>query len=374
VHGASASFHLANKGAKTVVFERDRPAAGPTGRSSAVVRTWYSNEFLAQAAFDSLEVFENFGDVTGGRDASFHRTGVVFMHPVEDLPALEKAAAFLRSIGNEVEILDLDQLATMFPSFNPGEVAGGAYEPNGGHADPAGTTLGFLERAIELGVASRVGSGSVSIKPLKGGGAAVVSPDGKTTTCDKLLIAAGPWTNGLAKQCGADIPLTVERHIIGSYGWGSAEPVPFVYADVPNGIYAKPDGHELYIVGELDNCPEVNPDDYPEEISDDEAAELAGAVIDRIPHLEDSEHRGGWASLYDMSPDWQPVIGEIADGVFVDCGTAGHGFKLAPALTKHIVDLVMGLETDPGLDQFHPRRFEEGRDLSSDFARARILG
>ena len=38
------------------------------------------------------------------------------------------------------------------------------------------------------------------------------------------------------------------------------------------------------------------------------------------------------SAQHQVSPDWQPVIGEIADGVFVDAGTSGHGFKLAPGL------------------------------------------
>jgi glycine/D-amino acid oxidase-like deaminating enzyme len=68
------------------------------------------------------------------------------------------------------------------------------------------------------------------------------------------------------------------------------------------------------------------------------------------------------------------VIGEIAEGVVVDAGTSGHGFKLAPALGRHVADLVTGSTTDPGLEQFHPRRFEEHRELGAGFGDARILG
>ena len=75
-----------------------------------------------------------------------------------------------------------------------------------------------------------------------------------------------------------------------------------------------------------------------------------------------------------MSPDWQPVIGEIAPGVFVDAGTSGHGFKLAPALGAHIADLLTGADADPGLEQFHPRRFERAGGLDAGFGEARILG
>jgi glycine/D-amino acid oxidase-like deaminating enzyme len=60
--------------------------------------------------------------------------------------------------------------------------------------------------------------------------------------------------------------------------------------------------------------------------------------------------------------------------VFVDAGTSGHGFKLGPALGEHVADLVMGVEHDPGLDDFHPRRFDQARLLSAGYGDARILG
>ena len=84
--------------------------------------------------------------------------------------------------------------------------------------------------------------------------------------------------------------------------------------------------------------------------------------------------QGGWASLYDVSPDWQPVIGAIAPGIFVDAGTSGHGFKLAPALGAHVADLVMGRRVDPGLEAFSPARFETGHGLDAGFGEVRILG
>lgn len=83
----------------------------------------------------------------------------------------------------------------------------------------------------------------------------------------------------------------------------------------------------------------------------------------------------GWASLYDVSPDWQPVIGEVAPGIFVDAGTSGHGFKLAPALGGHVAALVAGDETDPSLGDFHPDRFGRQRStLAAGYGEARILG
>jgi glycine/D-amino acid oxidase-like deaminating enzyme len=78
--------------------------------------------------------------------------------------------------------------------------------------------------------------------------------------------------------------------------------------------------------------------------------------------------------LYDVSPDWQPVIGQVAERVFVDAGTSGHGFKLGPALGRHVADLVMGEPPAAGLEQFSPLRFAQGALLTGGYGSVRILG
>jgi glycine/D-amino acid oxidase-like deaminating enzyme len=68
------------------------------------------------------------------------------------------------------------------------------------------------------------------------------------------------------------------------------------------------------------------------------------------------------------------MIGEVAEGVFVDAGTSSRGFNLAPALGRHVAQLVVGGPVDPGLAQFHPRRFENHAELNGGFGAARIIG
>src|SRR5438270_13707107 len=83
VHGASAAYHLAKRGLRVVVFERGYPADDPTtGRSSAICRAFYTNEFLAEVAQQSIGVFADFEAQVGGA-AGFHRTGALFLHTEE---------------------------------------------------------------------------------------------------------------------------------------------------------------------------------------------------------------------------------------------------------------------------------------------------
>ena len=43
IHGCSLAFHLAEKGVKSIVLEKNVIAAGATGRSSGLVRMHYDN-------------------------------------------------------------------------------------------------------------------------------------------------------------------------------------------------------------------------------------------------------------------------------------------------------------------------------------------
>ena len=130
----------------------------------------------------------------------------------------------------------------------------------------------------------------------------------------------------------------------------------------------------MYCLGPLLAAEAADPDSFVESLTDGEGFSLTRAAIARVPALRDAQLVSGWASLYDVSPDWQPVIGEVAEGLFVDAGTSGHGFKLAPALGAIVADLVMGQEVDEGIGQFHPRRFDAGELLEAGYGTARIIG
>lgn len=370
VHGASAVFHLAGRGIRTVIVERTSPAGGPTGRSSAICRAYYTNAFLASVARDSITMFRDFVEHTG-RDAGFRETGLLVLHPPEDESTVRDVVPRLNDQGIPTELLEPQEVAGEWPDFDLDGIAVAAFERDAGHADPVLTTQGLFERARELGADALLDHAVTGIEP--NGDGWTVRAGGTSITTKRLLIAAGPWTRALAAMVGADLPLTVERHIVATFAWGGTVRVP-AHGDLPNGYYFRPEGDELFLVGPLHPEPRVDPDDFDERVGADEAAGLGARVVKRAPGLQHATSRGGWASLYDVSPDWQPMIGEIAPGVFVDAGTSGHGFKLAPALGRHVAELVTGGDVDPRLEQFHPRRFEMASALDAGYGDARILG
>lgn len=372
VHGASAAYHLASRGIGVRVLEKGYAAGGPTGRSSAVVRAYYTNEFLARVARDSIAIFEEFTERTGG-DAGYRKTGALWMHSADDADAARDSAIALNGLGIACDLIPGDDVRAAHPRFALDDLAVAVWERGAGYADPVGTTTGLLDKAIDLGAGYRRG---VTVSSIEEGPTSVrvTTGAGDTYEADRLLIAAGPWTRPLALQIGADLPLTVERHIVATFAFATAERIPFVFSDTIQSYYFKPEGESQFLVGPLHEAPQADADAFDEKISEAESLELATKLVGRIPDLADAAPRGGWASLYDVSPDWQPVIGAIGERTFVDAGTSGHGFKLAPALGGHVAGLVLGDAPDPGLLAFSPRRFDEGTLLTAGFGGNKILG
>jgi sarcosine oxidase subunit beta len=267
----------------------------------------------------------------------------------------------------------VEAMRARVPGLRIDGVSAGAWEHRAGYADPVGTTSGLLAHAQSLGVRVRLHDGVVRALTRRGGGATLELKSGEQLECAHLLIACGPWTAPLARQLGADLPLHVERHVVATFRWAAAPRLGFALADIHGGYYMRPEGEELFLAGPLHEMPPADPDDFDQNIGDSEVRFLAEELIARLPALAAAESRGGWASVYDVSPDWQPVIGEIADRVYVDAGTSGHGFKLAPALGRHIAAMICG-EAPEGLRQFHPDRFAAGMALDAGYGSARILG
>ncbi len=52
---------------------------------------------------------------------------------------------------------------------------------------------------------------------------------------------------------------------------------------------------------------------------------------------------------YDVTPDHQPLLGRVDDGLYVAAGFSGHGFMIAPAVARIIADAVLGAPPDEAL-------------------------
>lgn len=66
-------------------------------------------------------------------------------------------------------------------------------------------------------------------------------------------------------------------------------------------------------------------------------------LVRRMPPFTGLTLVEGWAGLYEMTPDHNPIIGEHpeAPGFFLANGFSGHGLMMAPATGKAVAEIVM---------------------------------
>ena len=76
VNGTSIAYALASKGVRCVLVEKGAVASGASGRSSALVRMHYTNEWDARLAWASFPVFRHWSELIGGPPVFTH-TGFV---------------------------------------------------------------------------------------------------------------------------------------------------------------------------------------------------------------------------------------------------------------------------------------------------------
>ena len=263
VHGATAAFHLAGRGASTVVFERGGVASGPTGRSGAICRAYYTSEFLARTARDGIAFLADFAERTGGEQSGFRRTGAFYLHGPDDLEAARETAEHV-----EGELVAPGEIA----EIDPWGVAVAVWEQGAGFADPYATTLGLARAARRRGATILEGSPVTAIEE-RPGSVLVTTADGTVHEVGVLLVAAGPWTGPLLGQVGVDLPLTVERHVVALLEHDPSDAaglVPYVLIDLPGGYYSTPQPRTQYLVGGVIPAAPADPVSYDRAVSAEE--------------------------------------------------------------------------------------------------------
>ena len=100
--------------------------------------------------------------------------------------------------------------------------------------------------------------------------------------------------------------------------------------------------------------------DGPAEVRDDLVEDWRARLANRYPRAAGAPVRRAWAGFYDMTPDAHPIIGLVAEGVYVACGFSGHGFMQSPAVGDAVAAELLG-ETPPfDLSHYRLDRFESG--------------
>jgi glycine/D-amino acid oxidase-like deaminating enzyme len=367
VYGCATAYHLARLGAgKVVVLERRHVCAGGTAKSCAIVRTHYSVTTNLVHAVESLKIFAHFDEIVGG-DVGWHRTGYLILGPEEHREPMLRVFAEQNAHGIDTAVLDPATAREIHPllSYHDVEVIG--YDTFTGYADPYLTTMAYADRARELGVTICTNT-PVTRLGIEGRVNVVATPDG-TWNAPLVLLAAGPWTNAIAATAGLQFPYEISRHKIITLRIGRPyEPHWPIVKDLttPDKIYFRPETGGVVLVGTGDHGdPITDPDTLTDHVDMDHIVRIGRLVNNRMPAFAEAECTAGWTGPYDITPDWNPLVGAVpgVEGLFVAVGFSGHGFKLAPTISEALAQTMLGQTPRLSIADYDPNRFAEGRLL-----------
>lgn len=242
--------------------------------------------------------------------------------------------------GLPFEVLNADELRQLEPALAP-IFKHGFFMPSCSFvANPGRAVERLAEDFVARGgslVTEEVTGFRLSGRPYR-----VVAASGDAIACDAIVLAAGAWSRGLARQLGASVPLDTERgyHLM----LPPAEPGlrrPVVHGEQDFVLCPMEPGTRLTCQSELAGL------DAPPDFR--RARALMAAAKRMLPSLE-LEEKSAWLGFRPSMPDSLPVLGPVAglSDVYLGFGHGHYGLTQGPVTGRILADLVAG--RDPGID------------------------
>ncbi|MEM9301332.1 MAG: FAD-dependent oxidoreductase [Pseudomonadota bacterium] len=245
--------------------------------------------------------------------------------------------------GDDLESLD-------FP-VTPG-VAAAILTDCDGHLDPVrlGPTLadrfeaagGTLVRTRALGIVREAGRASG------------VSTDAGTYRARSVVLAAGPWSDALARSAGIRLPIEPAKGL--SITWRKPLPAhrhPIYFYDRKVVLTPWADGYRLGSMLEFAGFDESIPEHRLRPL-----LEAPGEYLEEPPS-ESLESGERWVGFRPMTYDELPIIGPstVVPGLFLACGHGQLGISMSAGSGRLIADAITGAAPTIDPSPYLPARF-----------------
>jgi sarcosine oxidase, subunit beta len=358
VIGLSTAYHLARRGVRDVVLlDKDALGSGSTSKAAGGVRAQFSDPVNVTLGARSLETFSNFSELFG-QEIDLHQVGYLFLLSTpESVAAFEANVALQNDLGIPSRMIGVEEARRLSPLVSTDGLLAAAYSPTDGHCTPESVVLGYASAARRAGATLLPHCAATGID-VRDGCIVGVRTEAGTIRTDTVVCAAGAWSAEVGSWVGVDLPVTpLRRQILVTEPVPGLDPhTPFTI-DFDTSFYFHAEGRGL-LLGMSD------PDETPGfklTRSDGWLPRLGEAIERRAPALAEIGIAGGWAGLYEMTPDHNALVGraETVENFLYAAGFSGHGFLMGPAVGEVMRDLYLGEETFVDIGGLSAARFAD---------------
>ena len=350
VVGSSIAYFLSANpdfGGSIAVIERDPyyTASSSSLSTSAIRQQFGTPPNIAMSKF-SLGFLREVGTRLAvddePADIGLHEPGYLVLATPERAEVQRAKNRVQRDLGVDIELIEQADLARRFPWLNTQDLALGSF----GHGcegwfDGPGLMQAFRRKARSQGVnyiaASVTGLTMASANKV----GEVVLDNGERLSAGTVVNAAGPWSAGIARMAGAELPVVPSKRCVFVFeSPARIENCPFVFDT--SGFWLRPEG-QLFLCG-IPPVSENDPDDFGLDVDYDLFDELIWpALAHRVPGFEQLRMLRAWAGLYEYNTfDHSGIIGRHPDvsNFVMATGFSGHGMMHAAATGSGVGDLI----------------------------------
>ena len=349
VIGLAIARELASRDVRVSVFERTAIGAGASGVQPGGVRQQWGTAIACRLARESALFYAEAGERFGAPVAlGFERCGYLFVaHSAATFDQLAANVEVQNAEGIPSRIVGPDEAAELVPGLRTGGLVGGSWCGDDGYFDRPQSVVEAFARGLDVRIAA-----VEELRP-DGAGWSVGLAGGDTVLAEAVVVAAGAETPALV---GVELPIEREdRYLFFS------EPIrerllgPLVVS-AERRFAAKQLADGRMLASDLAACGD-------EAQRERWRANVRAGIEELLPALEFVSFPVLVCGEYDVTPDHQPVLGAVSDGLFVAAGFSGHGFMIAPAVARILAGAVLGGAADDALHVLDVARFAENRPV-----------
>ena len=356
LHGCSCALHLARRGLKALVLEKDHVGRHASGVNAGGVRRLGRHIAEVPLSVASMEMWHRIADLVDD-DCGFERSGQVKIAENEaEFATLAARVDMLRALGfTHEELIDRAELRAVVPAI-AAHCVGAIITRDDGAANPYRTTLAFRRAAVRAGACFEEGTYVTALRRV-GEAWEVESAAGERYGAPIVINAAGAWAGRIAAQFGEPVPLE------------AIAPMLMITARLPQflhqviGATGRPLSFKQYANGTVliggGYRGRADPDTNRTELDFRALALSAQTVWELFPAMRGAEIVRAWAGIEACMADEIPVIGpsSTSPGIFHAFGFSAHGFQLGPVVGAIIGELVASGTTNLPIGPFDIRRF-----------------
>ncbi len=358
--GSSTALHLAMRGVKSIVLDKDSPGRHASGVNAGGLRQLNRNPAEIPLTVEAAKMWRNIEAlVDSDCDARFPGQ-VRVAENADDMDILRRRSAMVRSLGFEHEqIIGQDELYQLVPSLSR-HCVGALICREDGYARPFHALTAFRHKAQSLG-AEYVSNAEVYSIDRDGDSWHLRTSQG-FFSCKVIVNCAGAWSNQIAATFEESVPLTpnapmmmiTERlpHFIDPVVGACSRKLSF--KQMQNGTLMIGGAH----LAKLDFLRQTTEIDWRK------LSESAATVMALFPQLKDVRIVRTWAGLEAFMPDNIPVISasKTSENVYHAFGFSAHGFQLSPVVGKIMSQLILDGNSELPVEPFRIDRFSDRKE------------